>query len=392
MQISRALTASILMALLFVSGAFAVEYDFILNESSRSYRASFSPTERAYMDGYMAQLASNFEDFTQIWPNRSAIVHSNSPPLGKPHVDAYALGLGVGIGLPTGTYPQQKPSEVSNPDQTVFMGHLNKVGLRILDHGAGAGQTLSLFATVSPAKIWPSLERGFWRETDLTLTYFHLLPPIFAEDVVLHLSHTGLMGRKQILSGRSVVGELVEFSGASLSAGMVYATFSGQEGIPNAFNDDTDRDLAIADVVLVDERSNGTVTVGSPAADDIESMVDYDFVYMNNLTMYANIKGHMSLFHFLDIFAGTGLMVNPVNHMYLDLSSETSVRLSDDGGLDSSYDGKLTAKGTSSGRAFIPTFIFGLQLNLGPVKLAFQAADGSSAGSRASNLALYVSL
>ena len=159
-----------------------------------------------------------------------------------------------------------------------------------------------------------------------------------------------------------------------------------------AFNNDTDRDLAIEDVVLVDEGGKGTVTVGAPADDDIESEVDYDFVYMNNLSMYANLKGHASLSRFLDIFAGTGLMVNPVNHMYLDLSSETSVRLSNDSGLDSSYDGKFTVKGTSSGKALIPTFIFGLQLNLGPVKLALQAADGSSAESRASNLALYVSL
>ena len=45
MQIGRALTASMLMALLFLSGASAVEYDFILNESSRSYRTSFSPTD-----------------------------------------------------------------------------------------------------------------------------------------------------------------------------------------------------------------------------------------------------------------------------------------------------------------------------------------------------------
>jgi len=392
MQTGRALTAGMLLASLLASGASAVEYDFILNESSRSYRASFSPAERAYMDEYLAQLASNFADFTQDWPNRSAIVHGSSPPLGKPHVEAYALGLGVGLGLPTGTYPHQKPSDVSDPDQTVFKGPLNKVGLRILDHGAGAGQTLSLFATLSPAKVWPSLGRGFWRDTDLTFTYFHLLPPIFADDVVLHMSHTGLMGRKQVLSGQSLLGQLVEFTGASVSAGMVYATFSGQEAIPNAFNNDTDRDLAIEDVVLVDEGGKGTVTVGAPADDDIESEVDYDFVYMNNLSMYANLKGHASLSRFLDIFAGTGLMVNPVNHMYLDLSSETSVRLSNDSGLDSSYDGKFTVKGTSSGKALIPTFIFGLQLNLGPVKLALQAADGSSAESRASNLALYVSL
>ena len=392
MQISRILIVNTLMALLFVSSASAVEYDFILNENSRSYRTSFLPTEKAYMDEYMAQLAENFENFTQIWPNRQAIVNSNSPPLGKPHVEAYAIGLGVGIGLPTGFYPQQKPSDIADPDQTTFKGPLNKVGLRMLDHGAGAGQTLNLFATVSPSKIWPSLERGFWRETDLTLTYFHLLPPIFADDVVLHLSHIGLMGRKQIVSGRSLVGERVKFSGASLSAGIMYATFSGQEGIPNAFDNNTDKDLAIEDVVLVDESNNGTVTVGSPAAIDIESWVDYHFAYMNNLSVYANVKGYMNLFHFLDVFAGTGLTVNPVNQMYLDLSSETNVRVSNDGGLDSNYDGKLTVKGTSSGRVFIPAFIFGLQLNFGPVKLALQVADSKSAESVASNLALFVSL
>lgn len=363
--------SGILFVLFFVSNSSALEFDFVLNETSQSYRSSFTdPTEKTYMDLYMARSAQNIETLFDAWPNTFAMIGNNLPPLGKPHLES-----GFGLCLGSGDCPA-----VDRHD----------VGLRLFDAGLGCIADLSLFATLSTDRILRSPSRGFWRDTDITVKFNNFVLIGF-EDVRVHFSNIGLMGRKQMVSGIPLLGKWIKLSGVSLSLGLQYSTLTGREDdIGNGFYNDIGTSEP-PEVVIVDENIHGTIAVGAPASPALDSFVHYPYVEFSNLSICADIKGYMNLLHFLDVFLGTGLVIAPYNRFFADVSSDVNVRISDDQGLDSNYDGRLTVIGTGDGRHLMPTLLVGFQLNLGPVKIPIQLSGNLPTENRSVNAGLYLS-
>ena len=91
----------------------------------------------------------------------------------------------------------------------------------------------------------------------------------------------------------------------------------------------------------------------------------------------------MNLLRFLDAYMGFGLVVSPVNTLYADVSSDVSVSITDAEGLESQHDGRLTILGSASGARLMRTFMFGLQLNVGRVRIPLQATNSLNTGNRA---------
>ena len=59
----RSEVLGILLVLFLVPSSFALEYDFVLNETAQSYRSSFTnPTEKAYMDPLYEPICTKHQD------------------------------------------------------------------------------------------------------------------------------------------------------------------------------------------------------------------------------------------------------------------------------------------------------------------------------------------
>ena len=100
----------------------------------------------------------------------------------------------------------------------------------------------------------------------------------------------------------------------------------------------------------------------------------------------------MNLARALDLFMGGGLALHPHNTFYADVSSDVNVRLTDDEGLDADHDGSVTIIGSASDDRLMRTFVMGLQLNLGPVKIPFHLTHSVSTDNRVASTGLYVTL
>ena len=76
----------------------AQDVDFILNENCRSYRTSFkNESEIMYMNSYMAQWSQTVEALYKTWATSYAIIGTQNPLLGKPHI-ASVVGITAGNG------------------------------------------------------------------------------------------------------------------------------------------------------------------------------------------------------------------------------------------------------------------------------------------------------
>jgi len=146
-----------------------------------------------------------------------------------------------------------------------------------------------------------------------------------------------------------VVSQYVKLSGVSLSLGVLYSGFAGREDAIYTYFENNDREHGEepSEVVIVDTGSAGTVSVNAPMDPDIPSFVYYPYIEFRNLTLHSGAKGYVNLFSVLDLFLGANVAVAPINKIYGDVHADVNVEITDNSGLESSYDGRLTTIGTT---------------------------------------------
>ena len=380
---SRRLVSALIVALGFFGGdSSALEFDFVLHSTNKSYLTSLTnQTEKDYLREYLSVYGRNQTTHYSHWANTFAVAGANLPVFGKPHMESCG-GLSLGYG------------EQLDVDW-------NEVGLRTLDYEGQGMFDMSLFYTFSldrgPADatsvggVPRSRLRRFLSDTDLTLKYNNLM--IAVTDVRMNFSNIGAVLRKQIVAGRPVVSRYVSLSGVSLSLGALYSGFAGREDdIYTSFENEVPEHGEPSEVLVVDTGSAGTVSVNAPLDPDIRSFVYYPYIEFRNLLLHSGATGYVNLFSALDLFLGANVAVAPISTIYGDVHADVNVKITDNSGLETSHDGRLTTIGATDGDWFLPMFVFGGQLNLGPVKIPLQVSTCSRAKARAVNAGLHVSL
>ena len=375
----RRFIVALTIALVFLGGnTSALEYDFVLHSTNKSYLRSFtSQAEKDYLGEYLAVYGRNQTTHYRHWANTFTVAGANLPVLGKPHVESSG-GLALGYG------------EQLNVDW-------GDVGLRTLDEEGQGMFDMNVFYTFSldsdpddgaPQEGSPrSRLRRLLQGADLALKYNNAT--IAVTDVRMNFSNIGAVLRKQVVAGRPIVSRYVTLSGVSLSLGAQYSGFAGREdNIHTSFENDIPDWGEPSEVVVVDPGSAGTVTVNAPQDPEIRSFVYYPYIEFRNLVFHSGAKGYVNVLSVLDLFMGANVAVAAVNSIYGDVHADVNVRISDSSGLESSHDGRLTTIGTAVGDRFLPMFVFGAQLNLGPVRIPFQISTCSKAHARAISIGL----
>lgn len=361
----------ILITLLLLNyNVLAQNFDFVLNNGNLSYRNSpLSQIEKVYMGRYMSLYETNIKAHYLRWSNTFVAVGANLPPFGKPPSGSYA-GLCLGAGSQVGV-------------------DWNDTGYRTHDLEGEGMFDMSFFLTIPTNKLFNTDNMGIVDNTDLTIKFNSIIIEI--TDARIHFSNFGLTIRKKVLNEFKLLSRFFKFSGASISIGVLYSTSSGREDdILNGFENDIPDSHEPPEITVIDENTNGTITMGVPANPDIPSFVYFPYVEFQHLSFQTVAKGYFNIYNFLDFFIGANLVVAPINEFYGDVYSSVNIRITDNGGLDKNYDGRMTIRGTTKGDLIIPMGIFGLQFNLGPVKIPVQISLSPTTDTRSLNTGLFV--
>ena len=360
---------STLLLNLWTFALLAQDVDFVLNESSMSYHhALANEIEIDYIQTYLSRSSDNIATLFHEWADSFAIIGMNFPPLGQPHVPG-AAGVCMGLG------------EYSVADW-------NDAGMRIFDAGAGGLVDISLFCVLSMDAFF---ERppGLLEKTDISLSFNHVHLTGF-EDVRLNFYNLGIVLRKQILSEIGLIGKLAGISGVAVTMGVQYAGVSGREDdIGNGFYSDAGN-LEPPEVVFVEESTGGTVTVSAPISVAVPSYVHYPYLESHYFAIHAGVKGYLNIAGFLDIFSGFSAAWIPYNCFYADVSSDVNLKLTDNQGVNTRYDGRITIQHTASGSHLMPMIQLGAQFNVGPVKIPFQITQTLTHDNKSTTAGLYL--
>ncbi|MFC1528511.1 hypothetical protein ACFL5B_01235 [Candidatus Latescibacterota bacterium] len=359
--------------LLIGSNVYAVDSDFILDEGNQSYLTSFANINaRNYLNQYISRYTKNMNNLFDRWADSFALTGTNMPPLGKPNLNSTA-GISIGGGF-------------YNKDNY-------DIGLRTVDEGIGSILDCTFSYTFSSDKISRKFAEGLWKNTDITVM-FNNLSIIGFEDVRMHLSNIGAVVRKQVVQEKPLIRRLVTLQGVSLSLGTFYSRFAGREDDIGHHFCQYSTNPEDQEIVVVDQKSGGTVTITSPSTpeDDYKGLVHYPYLDFVSFSFHSEIKGYMNLFHFVDLFSGVGIAFIPYNKMYSDISSDVTVRISDNQGLDEKYNGKITTIGTGKGDLFMAKFINGIVFNFGPVTIPIQVSSNLKEKNNSVATGIFISL
>lgn len=367
----RILRSGFVMLFLFLHFIYAQKFDFILHNGNQSYRSSIpDQTERTYLDQYMSLYEKNLVSLYRGWANTFTLVGANLPSLGKPPSKIYA-GVCLGAGF------QQ------NVDW-------NDTGYRTQDAEGEGMFDISLFATLPFSTFLSNDNPGLFSNTDITVKLNSMI--ITITDARMHFSNIGAVMRKQIVQEVPLIGKLVRFSGICCSFGVLYSTASAREDfVCNGFGTDIPGVSEPPEKTVVDETTNGTVIIGAPLDPDTPSYVYYPYIEFQHFSFQSGMKAYVNCFYFFDVFAGANVAFAPINTIYSDVYSDVNVRILDDQGLDSHYDGRMTIQGSTRADHFILMGVFGMQFNFGPVKVPIEMSASPATQTVSINTGIFVS-
>ena len=338
--------------------------DFIVDQSRQSYRDAFaSSTAVTYMDAYMSQFGTNMAVLFEAGGKGFSYAGLDLPALGHPHVDS-AWGVNAAIGF------YEKDDEA--------------LGLKVVDDGSAAGIDLSFFRTLSSERVSDKLGRGFWENSDMTFMLNNSDIRGWG-DVRMHFSNLGFLLRKQVVRERSCLRGLVKLQGATVSSGAYYSRMTGREDEMGHSFHQYSTNPEDRDIVVADPSTGGTVAISSPSTilEEDMGLIYYPYIEFTTLSLRSEATAYFSLFRLVDLFSGVRLALVPYSSYYADIAMDVKARISDDSGLDETHLGQLTAIGMERGDPLVGHLFFGLQLNLGPLKIPWQVSvvPGYQAGS-----------
>ena len=354
MQVIRLAILQAAILLTLGSASFAQGIDFEL-AAHQSYRTALADAaERAYVEKFLEMYADSLALLLPGWADSYTLLGGNMPASGKPHQDGV---VGICSGM----------AEYNASD-------MQQLSLRLLDGGVGTIADMNLFATVSAERISPRLARGVLRDADITFL-LNVARMSGFEDVRMSWCNVGAAARKPIASERPLLGRWLKWSGASASQGVTYSRLPGREDIGNGFYSDIDGPKESLELV-VDPDVGGKVTVAEPAwGQTSNAIVHYPFVEFNALAVQTAVRGYVNLLGALDVYSGFGLSLLPYSNIFLETASDVSLRLTDNAGLDSQYDGSVTAETADGGSRMLRTLQMGLMVSVGPVRLGAQVSQ-----------------
>lgn len=356
-------------ALLLSSATFAGEIDFQL-AAHQSYRTALADaTERAYVEAFLDMFADSLAVLLPGFADSYSVLSGNMPASGKPHQEG-VVGVCGGAGVLNGR-------------------DMDEISLGLLDGGVGTIADVNLFATIAAQRLSPRLARGLLHNADLTFL-FNVARMSGFDDVRMSWTTLGAAARKPIAAERPLLGRWLRWSGASVSLGLTYSRLTGREDIGNGFYSDVGDPREPRDYV-VDSSTGGTVTVSAPAwGQTSNSIVHYPFSEFNALAIQTGVRGYLNVLRVLDLYSGFELSLVPYSSLFLEAASDVNLRLTDNQGRDSQYDGSVTVEAVRGGSRVLPTFKMGVMLSLGPVRLAVQASESLRGDNKAAGGALAI--